>query len=394
VGTTTEESKSENYVFSVPRVVLTDPNAGFYIFEWTPDSQQALIIRDVIKDHYEHYQSIELFNPRTIKLHVYAKRPPGEFIYNSPPLWLAGLGAVVFDESTFLSASYDSNGVMVPDSVVNRRLLWLSQGDPAHAQALEDATLTGTDSSRASKTFSSVAVNPDGNDIVYMRSDGKLLYRRKVFRDSIATVQLLPFDLTQWNLSPYSYMTAWRPGSSQILFYSNDSFSYHNFLLDDGTGEICELNFDGTVYLARWSPNGRYLAVIKSVGPMLPLWQVYDMSVLDTATGKLYPIDVTKLNPPAGTPCCTDIIGDFAWGPDNRHLAVIGSAVSFGTSPPAPRTFLYLVDFLSEKIDSLFPSIQFYSAWWGTSLAWSPDGSKVLALCPGLCLITVQKTEQ
>jgi hypothetical protein len=394
--TTTAESLPENYAFSEPKVMLTDDNAGFYIFGWTPDSQQALIIRDVGKNQYEEYQSIELFNPRTIKVHVYAKRAPGEFIYTSPPLWLAGLDAMVFDESIFLSASYDSNGVIVPGSAVIRQLLWLSQGNPMHLQALEDATLSGDDNSRASKSFSSVVVNPDGNEMMYMRGDGKQLYQREISQNSLSTVRTLPFDLTQWSLVPYSYMTAWRPNSSQIFFYSNDNFWYHNFLLDENTGEVCELNFGGAAYLARWSPNGRYLAVIKAPGPMFPLWQVYDMSVLDTVTGKIYPIEAAQLKPPAGTRLNTDIIDDFAWGPDNHHLAIIGSAVSFGTSPPPSKTFLYLVDFLSEKTDVLFPSTQFYTAYSGTSLAWSPDGSKILALCEDsqdLCLISVKRTQ-
>jgi WD40 repeat protein len=401
--TTTEESSPENYTFSEPRVVLADPNAAFNIFEWTPDSQQVLIIREVIKNHYEQYQSIELFNPRTIKDYIYAKRSPGEFIYDSPPLWVAGLNAVIYPERLVLSPSYDSKGALIPGAVDTRQMLQLSRGDPADIQTLEDATLSGTYNSRMSKTFSSVAVKPDGSEIIYLRGDGKQLYQREVSQDSFTTVQSLLFDLTQWDPAAGSYKMAWRPGTSQIFFYSQysqrGSYSALTFLLDADTGHVCGLNVGGWVYLARWSPNGRYLAVIKSIGPQFPLWEVYDMSVLDTATGILYPIEAAQLKPLVGTSLNTDIIQDLAWGPDNRHLAVIGSVVSFGTSPPPDRTFLYLVDFLSGKIDNLFPSTQFYTSFPGTSLAWSPDGSKILAICWNgkelkLCLVPVERTGQ
>jgi hypothetical protein len=55
---------------------------------------------------------------------------------------------------------------------------------------------------------------------------------------------------------------------------------------------------------------------------------------------------------------------------------------------------LYLTDFVTGQIDPVLPSIQFWASGFYSSVAWSPDGSKVFAYCErlGLCVIPVQKT--
>jgi hypothetical protein len=52
------------------------------------------------------------------------------------------------------------------------------------------------------------------------------------------------------------------------------------------------------------------------------------------------------------------------------------------------------VDFLSGQIDPILSDYQFISNNAGTNLAWSSDGSKIIALCPALCKISVQVSER
>ncbi len=212
--TTTEEFSPENYVFSSPRVMITDENAGFDIAQWLPDSQRALIVRDVIKKGYEQYNSIELFNPRTVKVQVYGIRQPFDRML---PSWVAGLNAMIYPETLLLSASYDKYGNVIPPSAVFKKILWLSQGDPADAQPLEDAVFPYSNPANPideSKTFSAVAVEPGGSQIILLRGDGKQLIQFKVSQGSLVTVQPPPFDLTQWDLRGNSFEMAWRPSSS------------------------------------------------------------------------------------------------------------------------------------------------------------------------------------
>ncbi len=184
--------------------------------------------------------------------------------------------------------------------------------------------------------------------------------------------------------------------SSQILFYSSNSSNDHTFLFDDNNGEVCELSFQNYVYSARWSSNGRYLAVLRAPR-YFPYPNDVDLAVLDTVTGKLYPIDATKLISPYRADQGGHDVSNIAWAPDNRHLLAIGTLFCAGSSCWQPESFLYLVDFISGEVNPLFPSKQFEDGFPDTGLAWSPDGSKALALCwdgseIGLCLIPVQRT--
>ena len=162
----------------------------------------------------------------------------------------------------------------------------------------------------------------------------------------------------------------------------------YTFLLDVDSGQLCELNFGGWAFLARWSPDGRYLAIIRNQEPSLPANST-ELAVLDTATGKLYTLGVVPKELPG-----RHYVDDIAWAPDNYHLLTLGSILSFpGCAPDCPKdTRLYLVDFLSGQIKPL--TSQFAANTPGTNLDWSPDGSKVLALCPKLCLISVQRSGQ
>ncbi|HUI88564.1 MAG TPA: hypothetical protein VLX61_07535 [Anaerolineales bacterium] len=123
------------------------------------------------------------------------------------------------------------------------------------------------------------------------------------------------------------------------------------------------------------------------------MWEDYDLSVLDTATGKLYPIDAAKLIGPYMANQGGHAVSDIAWGPENRHLLAIGTLFCAGSSCWQPGSFRHLVDFLSGEVNPLVLSDQVYGGFPGTSLAWSPDGSTVLAICrDGLCLLSVQRT--
>ena len=95
--TTAVESSPENYTFSEPKVMITDEHAAFDIVQWLPDSQRALILREVVKNQRAQYDSIEIFNPITTKSQVYAKRKPTG--YEMPPSWVPGSDVVIYPES-------------------------------------------------------------------------------------------------------------------------------------------------------------------------------------------------------------------------------------------------------------------------------------------------------
>jgi WD40 repeat protein len=398
VGTTTEESAPENYTFAEPRVVLSSSSGYFEISEWLPDSNRALIVERVVINGYEQYQSIQLFDPRTIKVQVYAQRDRAS---NQPPLWMEGVQAVIYPERRIVSWSHDENGKYLPSSLVERHVLWLGNGDPDRAQNLRDVEFH-PDITPHERVIFSLAAKPDGSRMVSLEGDGMrlpMIYHYEVIQGLLGAERQVLFNAPWENLDeprPLNLGTrmVWQPGTSHVLIYDYVSPTDPTFLLDVDTGQACGLEFGGWVYLARWSPNGRFLAVIKSRGAMIPFTLDYDLVVLDIVTGKFYQVNAKKLSPPDMMDIGVHKVSDFSWAPDNRHIAAIGSVNFVGTSPPPPTQRLYLVDFLSGQVDSIFPSYKFdgQCSYWGRGLAWSPDGSKILANCSDIYLISVKKS--
>ena len=388
--TTTEESVPEEYSFSEPQVVLTAVQDNSYnIVDWLPDNQRVLITRD-FRDNNQ--QNIELFNPQTGTVQVYAKRNR----IDQPPAWAIGLNAVIYPDTKVLKIT-ENNGMNRP-SVEFRRQLWISRGDPQNVQLIEDTLLTGNFLS-----YFSVGIKPGGGQIVYHTHDDKKLSKRN---KSLEVQQSISLDISQWEYRvrgsglPISYSMAWRPNSSQIFLYTLGEAGGYTFLSDTDTGQICEIDLGrtgneyGWADMARWSPDGKYLAIIRTWGSR-PV-DTSDLAILDTMTGKLY---VMKIIPPDMEGL--HFVNDVAWAPDSYHLTVIAQVL---VQDPTLHTFnkisnLYLVDFLSNQaiqISSL-SNEKLGSGLGSTNLIWSSNGSQLLVKCPTgqvdrLCLLSVQKT--
>lgn len=369
--TTTEESTPEEYTFSEPQVVYTpapdDSSVG--IVGWLPNNQQVLVVQDI---KGVNKQTIELFDPATGERKVYAKRER----IDEPPIWLSGLDAVVYPAMNVLGFDETKHKYKFT------RQVRVSYGNPDEEELIAD------DLPRFLVTG-----KPDGDQITYF-SDKQIFKKNKALK----ALSSASFDLTQWDYRHQEsgemqipYKMAWRPGTSQILFYTYafSGFGY-TYLLDTDTGKICELNLDGWAFSAQWSPNGRYLAIVRAQEPYFPVRST-DLAVIDTATGNLYTMGVVP-HEKAGR----YYVGDIAWAPDNLHLLAIGAVASHpgcGTDCFEDNR-LYLVDFLSGQVNDILPDREFNVGNPGTSLAWSPDGSKIIAMCPPRCLISVQTNGQ
>ncbi len=370
---TTTPSAPENYTFSEPKVVLTALQGNLYhIAKWLPDNQQVLMTEELgnnVPADQINPENIELLNPVTGDVKVYATRPSTYGL----PSWDSALNAVLYPVDLNKTNNVDKSNLQ----------LWVSYGNPDTAQML-------------AKGLSQIpiAVKPGGDEIIYL-TDKQISKLDK----SLKNISPSSFDPTQWDYAKKRrsneallFDMAWQPGTSLIFLYSTGYMGGggYAFILNADTGQVCELNLGGWAFLARWSSNGQYLAISRSQEPTSMVSST-DLAVLDTVTGHLYASEVVP----------QELIGrhyagDMAWAPDNRHLLVLGSAVSFPQCAPNCRedTKLYLVDFLSGQVDSVLPDRQFTANNPGTSLAWSPDSSQVIALCPALCSISVHRSGQ
>jgi len=369
--TTDAESTPEEYTFSEPQIVLSHPENLYDIVEWLPDNQRVLMVQE-IRDHGSIIiqQSIELYNPQTGEIQVYAMR--NQTI--EPPSWQPGLNAVVYPDTNVLGI----------DEINNRydftRQIRVSHGDPHDTELIAD---------NLPQFY--VDVKPGGSEMVYL-SDKKISKRNA----SLMDIPSATFDPAQWDYAesrrnglPVSYEMAWQPDTSLLFLYSNgDTGGGYTFILDSNTGQVCELNLGGWASRVHWSPNGRYLAITRFQGSRST--DSSDLAILDALTGNLYTMRVTPQEIEG-----RHYVNDIAWAPDNRHVLVIGSIFPFQGTGQDDSRGLYLVDFISGQSDYLLPTYKFSSS----NLAWSHDGSKLLVRCPTMeedrvCFISVQRIEQ
>lgn len=372
-----EESAPASYIFSEPQIVLTS-SYPIDIVEWLPDNQRVLVTQYIPS---ANQQSIELFNPQTGERDVYAVRTR----IDEPPSWLPESNAVIYPAMNIISI----------DKVKNRyeftRQVRLSIGDFENTQLVADNLL-----------HFYIAVKPGRNQIVYLTE--KQLTKGNA---SLETQQSVAFDSTQWEyrraiFPPPIYKMTWRPGTSQVVLYSNGDTGGYTFLLDTDTGKVCEIDLgnegdkSGWAEITRWSPDGRYLAIIRSWGT-LPI-NFSDLGILDTVTGNLYTIQIAQ-----GENISRQFVEDIAWAPDNNHLVAIGSIFPFSgdgsSSQGNKQTGLYLIDVVSGQNIHFLPDHEFSAGWPGTNLSWSLDGSQLLVRCPTpeeekLCLISVQRSDK
>ncbi|MBI5953215.1 MAG: hypothetical protein HY865_16290 [Chloroflexi bacterium] len=341
---------------------------------------------------------MELFNPVKVETQIYAKLKRSYGL----PVWVSDLDSVLYQEFIAEPASYSADGKYVPPgSDIAHMSLLLSNGNPDNTQKIDDSQYNhyGDRNIHPTWAYSSLVVKPDGSEIVYLKASNEIyqFYSRKVSQGQFSTGQLLPIDadmLKKYNVTQYE-MT-WRPHTEQIFFAGYDGAgSVQSFLLDMNTGKLCVLDFrnpsSGSLHrslYAQWSPNGRYLAIVRGIGGF-PASSI-DLVTLDTETGNLYTLAFAPDAPGM------HYVWDIAWAPDSYHLVAIGKVYDFpGCASKCREEIdrLYLVDFISGKADLIFPSFQVSGGDVGENLAWSPDGTKILVTCyqkvARLCLIPV-----
>jgi hypothetical protein len=322
-------------------------------------------------------QTIEVYDSETGESKAYATR----YHIDEPPAWQAAANAVVYPAMNYLGREKNTNIIQFT------RQVWVSYGDPHATQMLAENLAQFP-----------ITVKPGGSEVAYL-SDKELSKRN-------ASLQSIPgasFEAARWDYAkarrselPVSYAMAWQPGTSLVFLYSEGGMQNgggYTFVLNADTGQVCELDLGGWAVKARWSSDGRYLAIVRAAISSYPAYST-DLVVLEPATGKLSAKEVTPQKTES-----RHYVDDFAWAPDNRHLLAVGRVSSYHNVGPPESAGLYLVDFVSDQVVSLLPAYTFYANMSQDNLAWSPDGSKVLIRCPTqvvdrICLISVRRTEK
>ncbi len=334
-------SKPENYDFSDPKIVLTDPDNLYDIVSWLPDNQQVLLTQDQYRTTDANNndgilrQTIEIFNPGSGEVMIYAVRHH----VNSTPAWEPGLNGIVYSDINVIKVDEKNHQTAFTGQ------LWETKGDPNNpvmlAKDLADFPL---------------AIKPNGNSIIFL--SGKNLSKMDI---STKGRFFVPFDMAQWDYAAMrrdqnavSYKMAWQPGTDLLFLYSNDGMQLnggYTFVVNSTTGQVCEINLEGWVVKARWSSDGHYLSIIRSEFSFGPVDKT-DLVVLDATTGKTYTNQVTPEEIKG-----RHFVDDFVWGPDNVHLLAVASTVPYQGPREEGTSGLYLLDFMSGESTQSYSSV-------------------------------------
>ncbi len=347
----------DDYLFGEPQVVLTNPRRYIGIAGWLPDSEHLLITRGDPERPLREF--IETFNVRTGDVRRLGERDS----LSVKPLWLPAMQEVAYTD--WVGKEY--------------RALYTSRGETAERQTI------------ATKLSSlHIGADPRGQQIVFFtEAAGE---RPQLWDVQRETVQSLPFILaplayTTGPMMPSPYLIAWHPSEDKVAFYNN----YHFFMADLNTGRMPEVDLGDWNGLelwameAQWSPDGRYLALLVTVGD-LPVPFV-DLAVLDTDTGKFHMLDRDPQDKNIS-------LSDVAWAPDSQHLLILGELTWQEREAEDVSSHLYLVDALTGKFRPILSNHALGGGDGGWNLAWSPDGQRLAVNCPTseegrLCVIAV-----
>lgn len=345
-----EDSASRTFVFSDPQIVLTD-TAAIEIAGWMPDSKKLLLVRDIPS---QGQQAIETLDTDTGLVVRYADTNTS-----------AGDVFPLFDGPAI--------GFLARDPTREMRVfpgtdLMISHG-PGQVQLIMHEVSTrrmSVDPSSASLVlYTRVPGGPDALPL-------------EAYRDF--RVFIVPGNPYYWKYPRYfadrvetgylgdEFQTAVRPDGSLIAFYA-DPFL---FLYDPTTETVCEVDLgifqSGDPYFvwnARWSPDGRYLAMLTSARFPGQLLDFIDLIVLDSYTGQLRTINPSALR----------MVSSFAWSPTGGWLIVLAQE----DREDLPNS-LHLVDAATGNVRSILPGFRFGTTGSG-GLSWDPNPAMIALAC-------------
>lgn len=180
------------------------------------------------------------------------------------------------------------------------------------------------------------------------------------------------------------YAPSWSPDGTRLAFLSGADYASvwgrpHNpdkpvgripygrtsprLLVMTVDGREVRRLFRGEIFRpARWSPDGRHLAVVEE-------WGVAGTIHVVSADGK-------------GHRRLSDTNSDPAWSPDGSRIAFVRAEdEAFALYTIAP-------DGTDERRITTIEGLRGFRGWWDQSVAWSPDGSMLMYGCPTICVVT------
>lgn len=352
-------SSLDKYVFSKPEVILSD-KGPIEISQWLPDNQHVLISRE---NTDTGLSSIERMDIKTQRIDKYGEGRLSSLPPSRKFVWLTVDNSVAFT-------------TLEPDS---HYALHISQGKGTVETGSPDL-VSGY-----------LAVHPDGRHLTFSPYNSAHPQSFDITTKQIQTLDIKGATVLS-EIEGYidfrsRYQSVWHPDGKRLAYFNNQVF----LLFNTESGETCEIDL-GTIpdygkqwaLFAQWSPDGRYLAVQRTVGE-LPV-PFIDLAILDTRTGELRTLDTGN----------EEDIYAIAWGANSRDMLVIAQVVIRQNPTKINGHNVYMVDTITGNYRQMLQNSEFFFSG-NTGVAWALDGKTIALDCFNqdqseihLCLINVE----
>lgn len=344
-----EENALDALAFGDPQVILTDTML-IGISGWIPDGNNLLLVRQLPGQRAQAIESYDIRSGRTVR---YAEA----VTYVDQVFPLAQRRGVGFLAEAAAVEGQPSAGVDLLVSYGPGQVQPVVRGVPFRAMAVDPA----------SASLVRYAQAPGGPPELPPQA-------RQDFR-----VLTVPIDPYLWRYPKYVpdrietgyggdvFQAAVRPDGSMVAFYADP----YLFLYDTRTERACEVDlgvaengYPRFTWDARWSPDGRYLAMLTSArfpGELLPF---ADLTILDSLSGRTRTVN----------PSPQRLVDAFAWSPNSRWLILLGKDQERLVDQ------LHLVDVMQGNTTIILPQHSF-ALGISNSVSWTPADSTIALPC-------------
>lgn len=351
------KAQTHEYSFGDFEVVATN-TAGLLVSQWLPDSHTLLY---TARNSDSQERTI-----KTLDLATKESRVWGAYTSGYPLYWLQD-----HDALAFLDISHTP--------------------DPEHSVLLHPAypfTVIRESGAKPEQIFTEsslqdVVVDPQGTFLQFSDSRNTLALDLSFAKEFVTIIEL-PIDANTASYAKFEssdeslpltprYYAAQRGDGSAFAIYSYLNF----YLYYPEKSVICEVDLGTTVPTsepksaveARWSPDGRYLALITAVQFPGALAQFLDLTILDTVSGQQSQIDL------GGT------VYEIEWSPESD--ALLGLVRIRGDGRQDERQILLLTQIGDQRSKPLLVNGDVgFGTGWDSQMAWSSDGRNLAITCP------------
>lgn len=319
------------YVFGEPQIVLRSPTS-LAIVQWLPDGQRILLVEG-------GPGGSAFYLVKTYDLLTQESTDYGQFGPMNPKVaWLEDV-----QKAVYLGSDGEKTPLMIAGKDANSRITPI-----AEVARMMDAR---------------------GNLIVALDADK---VHEPVAFDGEGVPQAIPVvDLREYGIaSEWQFMTMkLHPSEPKVAIFSESGFVIFDMQRDEvhsfDLGEDRSESLYGKRWAmdAKWSPDGKQLALLVHVGS--PPTQLSKVFILTPESGKL-----TEL------PTSLGHVFDIQWAPNGQQLLV------GGINNASDNGEIMLVDIISQqhiKIEQLSKNYTYGEI--GMGMQWSSDGSELLTRC-------------